>query len=348
MKALKNVRIGVNWWKLYRVCRVPLLLEHMAGHMNFLPLFSSKTLLHKTRQGLLAGVVASMLFTPVSLQSSLAAGNEPVTSATVETLQDTSRLLAIGGSLTEIIYTLGEEGRLIGRDTTGTYPPEAKNLADVGYMRQLSPEGVLSINPSAILMLEGSGPPETIEVLEKASVPVVVVPDGMSHEGVLEKIRIVGKTLGVSDKAEALVAQVDADMQATEKLVQKVTKPKRVLFVLSMQGDRIQASGTGTAADNIIKMAGAINVIDSFAGYKQMTDEAVDKLAPDFILMMSGGGDHMARTAEVLKHPAIISTPAAKTKSVVSMDGLYLLGFGPRTGEAVRELTEALYPEQKD
>lgn len=248
----------------------------------------------------------------------------------------------------QVHYALGEESRLIARDTTGTYPPEAEKLADVGYMRQLSPEGVLSINPSAILMLEGSGPPETIEVLQKASVPVVMVPDGMSHQGVLEKIRIVGNALNVPAKAEALVKQVDADIEASEKLVQKISSPKRVLFILSMQGGRIQASGTGTAADQIIKMAGAVNVVDSFAGYKQMTDEAIDKLAPDLILMMSTSGDHQARAEEVLAHPAILSTPAAKTKSVVQMDGLYLLGFGPRTGMAVRELTETLYPEYKE
>lgn len=316
--------------------------------MNLLPLIISKTLLRKTRQSLAAGVVASVFLMPALPYSVFAADNQAATTETMQVFQDSSRLLAVGGSLTEIIYALGEEGRLIGRDTTGTYPPEAQKLADVGYMRQLSPEGVLSINPSAILMLEGSGPPETIEVLQKASVPVVMVPDGMSHEGVLEKIRIVGQALGVPAKAETLAKQVDADIEASERLVQKVSSPKRVLFVLSMQGGRIQASGTGTAADHVIKMAGAVNVVDSFAGYKQMTDEAIDKLAPDLILMMSTSGDHQARSAEVLAHPAILSTPAAKTKSVVQMDGLYLLGFGPRTGMAVRELTEALYPEYKE
>lgn len=314
--------------------------------MNFLTLFSFKALLRPTQQGLFAGILVSMVASV--LPPAHATNNELAAPATTEVLKDTSRLLAVGGSLTEIIYALGEEGRLIGRDTTGTYPAEAQKLADVGYMRQLSPEGVLSINPSAILMLEGSGPLETIEVLQRASVPVVIVPDGMSHEGVLEKIRIVGKALGVSEKAEALVAQVDADMQAAEKLVQQVTKPKRVLFILSMQGGRIQASGTGTAADHMIKMAGAVNVIGSFAGYKQMTDEAVDRLAPDFILMMSGSGGHMVKADDILAHPAIISSPAAKTKSVVQMDGLYLLGFGPRTGKAVRELTEAFYASDQN
>ena len=90
---------------------------------------------------------------------------------------DASRVVSIGDFITEIVYALGEEGRLVGRDFTSTYPDAANKLPDVGYMRALSPEGVLSINPTAIIAVEGSGPKETIEVLKKASVPFVFVPE---------------------------------------------------------------------------------------------------------------------------------------------------------------------------
>ena len=72
---------------------------------------------------------------------------------------DTSRLVSIGGDVTEIIYALGEEKRLIARDSTSLYPKEATQLPDVGYMRALSPEGILAVNPTAIIAVEGSGPP---------------------------------------------------------------------------------------------------------------------------------------------------------------------------------------------
>ena len=75
------------------------------------------------------------------------------------------RVLSIGGSVTEIIYALGEQDRLIARDTTSSYPAEAKNLPDVGYMRALSPEGILSVDPQLIIAEDGSGPPETIAVM---------------------------------------------------------------------------------------------------------------------------------------------------------------------------------------
>lgn len=105
------------------------------------------------------------------------------------------------------------------------------------------------------------------------------------------------------------------------------------------------ASGVNTAADAIITMAGGINVIDSFNGYKSLSDEAISAAAPDVVLMMDRGGDHGAANADLFALPGLIGTPAAQTDSVIRMDGLYLLGFGPRTGNAVLDLAQALYGE---
>jgi iron complex transport system substrate-binding protein len=116
----------------------------------------------------------------------------------------------------------------------------------------------------------------------------------------------------------------------------------RVLFILSAQGGRLLASGTGTAADGIIRMAGGVNAIDGFEGYKTLTDEAAAVARPDVILMMDRSGDHAADDAQLFALPALAGSPAAATGSVVRMDGLLLLGFGPRTAEAVRALSRAL------
>ncbi|QBF30458.1 hemin ABC transporter substrate-binding protein [Thalassococcus sp. S3] len=259
--------------------------------------------------------------------------------------QSKDRVLALGGSVTEIIYALGEEDRLIARDATSTYPPEAEALPDVGYMRSLSPEGVLSVGPSLIIAEEGAGPPEAIDVLHSAEVAFVTVPDSYSADGISEKIRTVGEALDVEDKANALADQVegalsDAQIAAVERAGES---RKRVLFILSTQGGRIMASGTGTAADGIIQMAGGTNAITEFTGYKPLTDEAVAAAAPDLILMMDRTGDHGAPDDELFALPALRTTPAAQTQSVVRMNGLYLLGFGPRTAQAVTDLSTALY-----
>jgi iron complex transport system substrate-binding protein len=122
-----------------------------------------------------------------------------------------------------------------------------------------------------------------------------------------------------------------------------VTDRKRVLFILSLQGGRIMAGGEGTEAEGIIRLAGGENAATGFQGYKQIADEAVLTAAPDLILMMAREGDLSIADADILAHPALAETPAARNGALVRMEGMLLLGFGPRTPEAARALYDALY-----
>jgi iron complex transport system substrate-binding protein len=258
---------------------------------------------------------------------------------------DPSKIAAIGGSITEIVFALGEQDRLVARDSTSRYPEAALELPDVGYMRQLSPEGVLSVNPSGILALHGSGPKQAVDVLKKTSIPFIEVPERYDHEGILEKVHIVGKALGVDAKADALAAEIDAKLKAAEKQTSSIKERKRVLFVLSMQGGKILASGSETAADGIIKLSGGVNAVDGFSGYKQLSDEALITAKPDVILMMNNAGP-AASDDELFANPAILSTPAGAARKVIRMDGGYLLGFGPRTADVIHDLAASLYGGQ--
>lgn len=264
-----------------------------------------------------------------------------------EVFADPSKIAAIGGSITEIVFALGEQDRLVARDSTSRYPEAVLKLPDVGYMRQLSPEGVLSVNPSGILALHGSGPKEAVDVLKKTSIPFIEVPERYDREGILEKIHIVGKALGADAKAEALAAEIDAKLKAAEKQTASIKDRKRVLFVLSMQGGKILASGSDTAADGIIELSGGVNAVDGFSGYKQLSDEAVITARPDVILMMNNAGP-AASDDELFANPSILSTPAGAARKVVRMDGGYLLGFGPRTADVIHDLAASLYGGQAE
>src|SRR5215831_11590464 len=128
-------------------------------------------------------------------------------------VDDAARTVSIGGAITEILYALGLESRLVGVDTTSLYPAAAlHDKPNVGYMRQLSAEGVLGLNPTLILAIQGSGPPETIDILDTAKVPLVLVPETFSEDGLIEKIRLVGHAMGVDARAECLSAAVGADL----------------------------------------------------------------------------------------------------------------------------------------
>jgi len=277
---------------------------------------------------------------------SLTLGLSSVAAQDLHEFADNTRLVSIGGSLTEIIFALGEEGKLVARDQTALYPEAVLALPDVGYMRQLAPEGVLSVSPSALLVIEGSGPPEALEVLSHAGVEYQTVPESFSAEGVVVKIRAVGQALGAVEKAEALAEDVEQQFAALAARTKAVTTPKRVLFILSTQGGKIQASGTGTAADGIIQLAGAVNAIDEYSGYKALTEEAIITAAPDVILMMDRGGDHAASDADLKANPAIALTAAGLDDAIYRLDGAFLLGFGPRTAAAANDVADLLYGAQ--
>ncbi|MET3840760.1 hemin ABC transporter substrate-binding protein [Bradyrhizobium sp. OAE829] len=260
------------------------------------------------------------------------------------TISDPARIVSIGGAITEILYALGFEDRLAGVDATSLYPTSAlRDKPNVGYMRQLSAEGVLGLNPSLVLAVQGSGPKETMDVLEAAKVPLVLVPETFSEQGLLDKIKLVGHAMGADARAECLTAAVSGDLAQLRDLRAKVTKPVRVMFVMSLLNGRAMAAGQNTAANEIIALAGGVNAIDSYEGYKIINDEAIVAARPDVVLSIERSKGSLEAEA-VFVHPAFAMTPVVANKAFIAMEGLYLLGFGPRTAAAARDLSVKLYP----
>ena len=261
------------------------------------------------------------------------------------TAADTSRIVSIGGAVTEILYALGLERNIVGIDSTSLYPPRAvKEKRNVGYMRQLSAEGVLGLRPSLVIAIAGSGPKETMTVLEAAKVPLLVVPEAYSEAGIIEKIRTIATATGRSERGRCLIDAVKADFAALRDLERAIDKKSRVLFVISFVNGRAMVAGRHTAADGIIRLAGGLNVVDQYDGYKPVNDEAVIAAKPEVVLSMQRSGPGTVGAEDVFAHAAFKATPAAADKRFVSMEGLYLLGFGPRTARAARDLAVRIYP----
>lgn len=254
--------------------------------------------------------------------------------------QETPRVLSLGGAVTEIVYALGAGEALVGRDQTSTYPAQAEALPDVGYVRRLSPEGILSVDPTLILAEEGAGPAETVDLMTGTGVPWITIPGGYDAAAVPAKVHAVADALGLQEQGDALAAELQ--QQLAEAQIIAPDQPLKVMFVMSLQAGRVMAAGLDTAANGMITLAGAENAITAYKGYKQLTDEAILTAAPDVILMMARAGEHAVTNDDIKAHPALGATPAARNDAVIRMDGMYLLGFGPRTPEAIRDLSARL------
>lgn len=256
---------------------------------------------------------------------------------------DAQRIISAGGDITEIIFTLKAGDRVIAVDSTSNYPPETKNKKQIGYIRRLSAEGMLSLGPDQFLAAHDAGPPAAIEQMRSAGVRVVLVPKGDSVRGVVDKIRFVGASLGLDGMAEQLARKVEADLEAAIAAAKIHSEKPRVMFVLSLRDGSPLVSGTNTSADVIIRLSGGINAANAFSGYKPMSREAVIGAAPDVLLMMSQMIERLGGIDTILKRPEFAVTPAGRNRRYVKMEGMLLLGFGPRTPLAIRRLASALH-----
>lgn len=254
------------------------------------------------------------------------------------------RIVAIGGAVTEIVYRLGGGAALVAVDSTSLYPAEARALPDVGYMRQLAAEPILALRPSLVLAVQDSGPPAVLDQLRAAGVRLVVVPDPPSIDGVLQKIAVVAEAIGRPDEGEQLRATLAIQLRSLSAAVAETAERPSVLFLLSIGRGAPLAAGRDTAAAGIIALAGGRNAVDGFVGYKPLSAEATVAAAPDVILLTAQGLEALGGEAGLLTLPEIAQTPAARNGRIFAFDGLLLLGFGPRTGTAIRQLAVRLHP----
>ena len=277
-----------------------------------------------------------LLSAPLSLMSSPAQSQE-------QSREQPQRIIAVGGALTEIVYALGAQQRLVAVDTTSTFPAETLKLAKVGYMRQLSSEGVLSMKPSVVLATNEAGPPAVMSQLKSAGVKFEIMNADHSFEELRNKVRVVSAALGLQAQGAKLDDSITAEWKATQEFVARNGRKPRVLFLmLHSASGGLMASGEGTAADAVIRYAGGINAVSGYKGYKPLAEEAVIAAAPDFVLLTREGLDAIGGIDKLWQKPGLGFTPAAKNKRYAAPDALYLLGFGPRLPKAVRELAEKL------
>jgi iron complex transport system substrate-binding protein len=281
----------------------------------------------------------------LALATSLAATSPTEVRAEVAAkVADTSRIIAIGGDVTEIIYALKAESKIAAVDSTSKFPPEAlKDKKNVGYMRALSAEGVLSANPTLILASKDAGPPDVVATLKASAVPYVEVPDDHTPEGAVAKIRFIAKLVGDESAGDTLAKTVEQDFATLARDRAKIAKPVHAIFVLTAQNGRATVAGANTSADAVIKLAGAENAAAGVEGYKPLVEESTMQLAPDAIVTMRHSSSTF-KSDDILAVKGLQASPAGQNKRIIEMDGLYLLSFGPRSARAARDLMAALYP----
>jgi iron complex transport system substrate-binding protein len=275
--------------------------------------------------------------------------------AQIAPMNKTPRIVSVSGATTEIVYALGAERQLAGTDTTSLFPAAAQQTAKVGYMRALSAEGLLSLKPDAVIGTTEAGPSVVMDQVRSAGVRVELVEADHSWGEIRRKVAVVGRATSRIAEAAALQARLDAQWAAAlamvaksagQNLGQNGAKKPKAIFILSHTASP-QVSGDKTAAHAMLGFAGLANALAgtgnpaSFSGYRAMTAEAMVAAAPDVIVTTVQGIEASGGIDKFWARPGLELTPAYKRRSLVVMDALYIIGFGPRLPLAVADLHQA-------
>lgn len=262
--------------------------------------------------------------------------------------QQPQRWVSAGGALTEWVVTLGGQSHLVGIDTTSQHPESIKSLPNIGYQRQLSSEGILSLRPNVLIGTEEMGPPPVLAQLRTAGVKVEVFSAAAEVSALQGNLQKLGNLLGDEDQARQVadqyVRQLDSQHDWVARAQQHQTAPG-VLLLVSHAGAAPMVAGAGTVGDWLIKQAGGRNLA-THNGYKIFSAEAMAGLNPE-VLVFTDRAQNGASSRDALmrENPLLAATQAARNKRVLEVDPTLLVGgLGPRLLEAMQALSRAFYP----
>ena len=272
-----------------------------------------------------------------------------ISSADCSKAKDSSRIVVAGGSITEILFFLNESKNIVAVDTTSNFPKEAKKLPSIGYVRALSAEGVLSLNPTLIIGESDMGPENVLQQLRKTQIELKVLDEKNSIKGIEDKILCIANILG-KEKINVLAENNDFEKNVRNlKMASKINSKKNIkgLVILMMQGTSPVVAGRNTSGGDFLKMIGTENTMNSFEGWKPAGKEAILLSDPNFILITQRALKNYSSLNSFLKESGIEMTKAARTQNVYPLDGMSFLGFGPRTINSGLEISNKIYEKFK-
>lgn len=256
---------------------------------------------------------------------------------------ETPRIVSIGGAITETLFALDLGDHLVGIDRTSTFPEATKDIANLGHVSTLNVEAILQLRPTLLIAESSPEAEKLVGQIEKSGVTCLLIPPTFSLDHAHKIAERVNEVIAVpQEKRAALQDLIRADSLAlVQTLAAREDRPS-VLFLYARGTGRLLVAGQGTSADAVIQMAGGKNAVQSYEGFRALSPEFLLAAQPEVILMFETGLSSLDGQEGLGQIPGMDQTPAYQQGNIITMDGHYLLGFGPRTAEAVGQLASRL------
>lgn len=262
--------------------------------------------------------------------------------------EDSERWVIAGGSITELVYAIGAGNKVVGVDETTSYPEQTQTLPHIGYWKQLSTEGILSLRPSTFVTWDDAEPKMVLRQLAQHNVKVISLPRiPATFELMLKNIRTLAISLDKQKEAEALIGSLQSRLAVINAKNSQIKQKVKVMFFLSPGGGIPQVAGKTSVADAILHLAGGENIA-THENYRIYSAEAIIAANPELIVITTQSQKNQTgglRASEGLASvPGVSMTQAWKNQRIIEIDQSLILGMGPRIVDAVELLHQQFYP----
>jgi ABC-type Fe3+-hydroxamate transport system substrate-binding protein len=246
-----------------------------------------------------------------------------------------SRIVSLNPTTTEILFAIGAGNRIVGRSTYDVFPDAARAVTDVGMPLRPNVEAVLGVHPDVVLLYASDDNRLAAQRFQQAGVRTVALKiDSIAQ---FERdTRLIGRLLGDSAAADALVDSVTATLASVRAATKDLPRP--TVFIPTW--DRpIIAIGGGSFLSQLLDIAGARNIYaDIAAPSAVVTIEDVAKRNPDFVLASPTAAPSLSANA---KWHAVA---AVRQKHILVFDTLLVGRPSVTLGAAARSLANLLHP----
>ncbi|MEM9835475.1 MAG: ABC transporter substrate-binding protein [Bacteroidota bacterium] len=294
-----------------------------------------------------------LLFIGIGFTSCSTDGGDQTETGGSEEAVSPARIVSLNGTLTELLFYLGYGDQIVGVDVTSTYPAEGlDSIARLGHISQLNTEALLALEPDLIVVDQENAEKPSLAQLRSAGIQVVGVPMEEELDNALVVAEVLDSAFAFApEQMEKLSSQLDHDMEQLASTLEAAKQAEnhripKVLFIYARGTGRLLVAGSATGAAKMIELSGGKNAITAFEQFETLTPEALIAASPDVILMFESGLASLDGKEGLGQIPGMSTTPAYQADRIITMDGHYLLGFGPRAAQAANELAKQLYPPQ--
>jgi iron complex transport system substrate-binding protein len=256
------------------------------------------------------------------------------------------RIITAGSSMTETVCALGLSAKIVATDRTSLHPPEMQKLPSIGYRTGISAEGIIALRPSLFVVEKGYVEEAVVDQIKSTGIKVVEAARAYDLAGTKNLVRTIATELNKKSQGEEIIKKIEGQLAEANAIVRKAKSNPKVLCIYNRGTSSFDVAGNNTFA-NILSFVNATSAVTGVEGYKPLNTEGLIAANPDYLLMFESGVKSLGGVEGVLKVTGVDQTTAGKKKQVIVMDGVKLSSFGPRLGEAVKELVEALYSNKQ-